>query len=214
MTRGRQLMLAMVLLASAAGPAMAQGRSAGSNPSAAKKTLLFLGGAAAGLGIHESGHLIFAAAFGAHPSVDPIRFGGIPFFAIGHDAVTRRREFVISSAGLWMQAGSAEWVLTRHPRLRDENAPALKGLLAFHLVTSGIYATAAFGRIGPAERDTLGLAESLGRDGVPEPVVGILVLAPAALDAYRYLRPGSGWAKWASRGTKVLAVVLTAVAGR
>jgi hypothetical protein len=158
--------------------------------------------------------VLLSAAFGAHPTVDRIHYGGIPFFAIGHDAVSRRKEFVISSAGLWMQGASAEWVLTRHPHLRDERAPALKGLFAFHLVTSAVYATAAFGRLGPPQRDTLGIAESLGHDGVAEPVVGVLVLAPAALDAYRYLRPEATWARWASRGTKVLAVVLTVAAGR
>jgi len=206
--------VAAIVLVLWASPALAEAPPAAPRRAVAKTAALFLGGAATGLVVHESGHVIFGAAFGAHPTVDPIHFGGIPFFAIGHDPVTRRKEFVISSAGLWLQNGGAEWLLTTHPHLHDERAPFLKGVFAFHLVTSGIYSVAAFSRIGPPERDTLGISDSLGRDGVPEPVVGMLVLAPAALDAYRYLRPESAWAKWASRGTKALAVVLTAAAGR
>src|SRR5262245_36864811 len=64
-------------------------------------TLVFLGGAATGLAVHESGHLIFGASFGANPRIDRIDYGPIPFFAVHHDEVSRRKEFVISSAGFW-----------------------------------------------------------------------------------------------------------------
>ena len=40
--------------------------------------------------------------------------------------------------------------------------------------------------------------------GVPEPWIGALLLAPAALDTLRYHRPGTKWAIWASRATKAL----------
>jgi hypothetical protein len=193
------------------GSAQTSGRA---SRSPLRRTGLFLIGAAAGLGIHEGGHVTFGAALGAGPSVKRISYGPIPFFAINHRPVTRRREFVISSAGLWTQQASAEWVLTRHRRLRDEDAPALKGLLAFHLVVSTMYGVAGFGRIGPPERDTLGIAASLGRRGVSEPAVGALVLAPAVLDGYRYLRPDSAWARWMSRGLKIGGLALTLAAGR
>lgn len=174
----------------------------------------FLAGAAAGLAIHEVGHVTFGAALDAHPRVKSISYGPLPFFSIDHDPVGRRGEFAISSAGLWFQQASAEWLLTRHPRLADEAAPALKGAFAFHLVTSAVYGVAAFGRLGPPERDTRGMAESLGRRGVAEPAIGWLVLAPAALDGYRYLRPNSVWARWASRSAKIAGVALTLAAGR
>jgi hypothetical protein len=58
------------------------------------------------------------------------------------------------------------------------------------------------------------MAASLGKDGIPEPVVGLIVLTPAVLDSYRYLNPRSRWAKWASRGAKVAGVALTIAAGR
>src|SRR5207245_1216481 len=143
-----------------------------------------------------------------------IDYGPAPLFAIVHDPVTRRREFVISSAGFWMQHTGSEWILNARPRLKDEDAPFLKGVLAFNIGTSLVYSAAAFGRFGPPERDTRGVASSLGKDGIPEPVVGLLVLGPAALDAYRYVRPDAAWAKWTSRGAKIAMVVLTIAAGR
>jgi hypothetical protein len=178
------------------------------------RTAQFLAGGAAGLAIHEAGHVATAIAFDARPSVGAIRFGPIPFFAVRHAPVTRRREFVISSAGFWMQHASSEWLLTRRPRLRGERAPVAKGILAFNLGASAVYSVAAFGSFGPGERDTLGMARSLGRDGVSEAWVGALILAPAVLDGYRYLHPEARWAAWVSRGVKVAAVALTAAAGR
>ncbi len=185
-----------------------------SEPSIVKSTLLFFGGAAAGLGIHESGHVIFSAILDANPRVAPLSYGGIPFFKIEHDPVTRREEFVISSAGFWMQYMDSEWILSAKPDLRHEHQPFLKGILAFDLAASTMYSVAAFAKLGPPERDTRGIAVSLGHDGWPEPLVGAIVLAPAVLDGYRYFHPDSAWAKWASRGAKIASVVLTAAAGR
>jgi hypothetical protein len=87
-------------------------------------------------------------------------------------------------------------------------------MLAFNLAASAVYSVAAFGRFGPPERDTRGMAITVGDDGIPEPVIGLLVLAPAALDGYRYLKPHATWAKWASRGAKIAGVALTIAAGR
>ena len=44
--------------------------------------------------------------------------------------------------------------------------------------------------------------------GVDERAIGVIVIAPALLDAYRYFRPDSRWAKWASRVVKAGGVVL------
>ena len=49
----------------------------------------------------------------------------------------------------------------------------------------------AFARVGPAERDTRGMAESLGWK---EPYVGLLILVPAVLDIVRYYNPDARWA--------------------
>jgi hypothetical protein len=166
----------------------------------------FLGGGAIALGAHESGHLLFDTIFHAHPGISKVTFHGLPFFAITHDpTISRRREFVIDSAGFWVQEGTNEWLLRRHPDLRRERAPLLKGVLAFNVLASVAYAGAAFARTGPVERDTRGMAASLRWK---EPAIGALIIVPAILDAVRYYRPDARWAAWGSRGAKVTGVVL------
>ncbi len=166
----------------------------------------FLLGGASGLGLHEGGHLLFDGVFGVRPTLKKVDFGGIPFFAITHEAgLAHREEFTISSAGFWMQHASSEFILTRHPRLRDERAPFAKGILAFNVLASVAYGAAAIAKAGPGERDTRGMATSLRVD---EAWVGALVLAPASLDAWRYLHPDARWAKWVSRGVKIGMVLL------
>jgi hypothetical protein len=174
----------------------------------------FLLGAAAGLAVHETGHATFAAVLGANPRFGRTSGSAFSFFAIHHDPVSRGKEYVISSAGFWFQHAVSEAILTTHPQLRDEDRPFMKGFVFFHLGTSMIYSVAAFAQIGPDQRDTRGMAVSLGEDGVPEPAIGALILAPAVFDAYRYWKPGSKWAPWAARATKVVGVVLAAGAGR
>jgi hypothetical protein len=174
----------------------------------AERALVFLGGGVTALGLHEAGHLAFDVAFDARPGLKGVTFGGVPFFAITHAPVSRRREFVISSAGFWLQHGTNEWLLTRRPQLRRERAAFQKGMLAFNVLASAAYAGAAFGHAGPPERDTRGIASTLGPRGLDERWVGALILAPAALDAYRYFVPGSRWAVWTSRAVKVGMVLL------
>jgi hypothetical protein len=170
--------------------------------------LQFMGGAAVGLATHEGGHLAMDLALGSDPYLKKVDFEGIPFFAITyHRDVSRRERYVIASAGFWVQHGLSEWTLTRSPDLRARRAPAAKGFLAFHVGTSVAYAVAALGHAGPAERDTRGMAEA---QRVDERWVGAALLAPAALDAYRYYHPRSRWAPWASRAFK-LGFVLLAV---
>jgi len=174
----------------------------------------FLAGGLAGLTVHESGHVATGALFGAHPGTERISYAGIPFFAVTHQPVSRKKEFIISSAGLWMQHAGSELILSRRPNIRHESAPFLKGMLAFNTATSAVYATAAFGKLGPPERDTLGMAVSLGQRGWREPSIGAFILAPAAFDVYRYFRPDQKWAVWASRGSKAVFMALVLFAGR
>jgi hypothetical protein len=168
--------------------------------------LTFLGGGAVGLVAHESGHLLFDAIFDAHAGLKGVSFHGIPFFAITHDAgLPPRQEFVIDSAGFWVQEGTNEWILSKRPNLRHESAPFTKGVVAFNVLASFAYAGAAFAQTGPAERDTRGMADALGWK---EPYVGLLILAPAVLDMVRYFHPEARWAAWSSRGAKIFSVVL------
>lgn len=171
----------------------------------------FLAGGALGLGIHEGGHLLFGTMLDADPGLKAVHFGPIPFFAITHDDVSPAREYAIAASGFWMQHVSSEWLLTRRPGLRDEHAPVAKGVLAFNVAASVAYATAAFGRFGPYERDTRAMADALG---VSEPWVGAMILAPAVLDAWRYVKPDARWAAWLSRAAKVGSVVLVVRAAR
>jgi hypothetical protein len=160
----------------------------------------FFGGAAIALGAHESGHLLFDTLFGAEPGLKKVNAGPFPFFAITHHPVPAGREFTISSAGFWVQHVSDELILAKHPRLKEEHAPLLKGMLAFNTLTSVGYSGAAFMHRGPVERDTRGMAISARLD---EPWIGVSILAPALLDGARYYRPDVRWLKWVSRGAKV-----------
>lgn len=174
--------------------------------SATSRAASFLAGGVVGLAAHESGHLLFDAIFDAHPSVKGVSFHGIPFFAITHEGgLSPRKEFVIDSAGFWVQEATNEVILTRRPNLRRESAPFTKGVVAFNVFASFAYAGAAFARTGPYERDTRGMAEALGWK---EPYVGVLILVPAVLDAVRYFHPDARWAVWGSRASKVFSVVL------
>jgi hypothetical protein len=167
---------------------------------------LFLLGGATGLAAHEGGHLFFDAIFNAHPSVKKVSFHGLPFFAITHSpSVSDRKEFVIDSAGFWVQEGTNEWLLRARPNLRHEKAPFAKGVFAFNILASVAYAGAAFAQTGPDERDTRGIAGALHWK---EPAVGFLVLLPAVLDAVRYYHPNAKWAEWGSRSAKIAGVVL------
>src|SRR4029078_12145096 len=135
-----------------------------------------------------------------------VSFHGLPFFAITHKSgLSPRREFVIDSAGFWVQEATHEFILSRRPNLRQERAPFVKGVVAFNIVASVGYAGAAFARTGPLERDTRGMADALGWK---EPYVGLLILIPAVLDAVRYFHPHARWAGWGSRGAKIFSVVL------
>ena len=175
-------------------------------PSTASSVGSFLLGAGSAFGAHEGGHLLFDTIFHAHPGVKKVSYQGIPFFAITHDAgLTDRKEYTIDTAGFWVQEATNEWLLHRYPDLRHAHEPFVKGAFAFNVLASVVYAGAAFKRTGPLERDTRGMADSLHWK---EPWVGVLVLAPAILDAFRYYHPNAQWAVWGSRTAKLTGVVL------
>lgn len=175
--------------------------------------MTLVAGAAAGLVVHESGHVLAGWAFSAAPGVKSIHYAGVPFFAVTHDHVPRRKEFVISSAGFWTQHAGSELLLTRYPQLRRQGPALARGVLLFDLATSLLYTGGAVGRLGPPEGDALGMSNSLGAHGWPGPVVGAFILAPALFDGVRYFAPGHRWATWGSRGSKLTFMALTVFAG-
>lgn len=204
--------LVVALVVPCLAPAPVHGQGATPDPAASERSTgtgeawTFVGGAALGLGAHEFGHVLFGLVFDADPGLRRVSLKGLPFFAITHRAdVSPRQEYVISSAGFWMQHATSEWILSSEPRLRDTRAPLRKGMLAFNVTASLAYATAAFARAGPGERDTRSMALSRGMD---ERWVGALILAPAVLDAIRYFKPEAHWAAWSSRGLKIGLVLL------
>jgi hypothetical protein len=200
------VMLLQVAAAGALAPAQAQQSEPPSSRHPAATVGLFLAGGALGLGAHETGHLFFDLLFDADPGLRKVDFHGIPFFAITHrSGLSPAREFTISSAGFWVQHAGSEWLLTRRPRLRYEDAPLAKGVLAFNVLASGAYAGAAFFRTGPPERDTKGMADAADID---ERAIGVVILVPAVLDTWRYFRPESRAAVWMSRAAKIGGVLL------
>ncbi len=209
MTNLRIVAMATALAALSTGSALAQDSPRGDAPPNERRSTRvakFLAGAALGLAAHEGGHVAFDGIFDADPRLKRVEFHGIPFFAITHRPdLPRRQEFAISSAGFWVQHAGNEWILSRRPGIRRERAPIAKGLLAFNILASGAYAGAALTRTGPTERDTRGMAAGSRTD---ERVIGVLVLTPAALDAWRYYRPNNRWLKWVSRSVKVGMVIL------
>ncbi len=167
---------------------------------------MFLTGALAGLAAHEAGHLFMNVVFDADPGLDRVEFHGIPFFAITHRTdLSPRREFMVSSAGFWVQHATNEWLLTGDPQLRRKHAPFRKGVLAFNVLASVAYSGAAFARTGPDQRDTRGMSVS---GGIDERWIGALILAPAALDIWRYYDADAQWAVWLSRVMKAGLVLL------
>ena len=169
-------------------------------------------GAGLGLGIHEGGHLLANWAFRSDVYVKKVHGGGIPFFAIAHRGVLPEwQEQVVSSVGFWTQFAAAEHILTRTPEIRSQQAQVRKGQLAFHIGLSVLYGAAGLGQLGPPERDTRGIARGIG---VNERWVGVAVLAPGVLDAYRYYRGSSRWARWGSRAAKMALLLPLLTKGR
>jgi len=207
MRRSAAVLLAWLGFASAAGaqpPSDAPPATATTN--ARRDVLTFLAGAGIGLVVHEGGHFVVDEIFDARPHVIPVHFGSIPFLAISPQRpLSPKQLFTVTSAGFWTQELTSELLLTRHRDLHHVHAPFAKGLLAFDVLTSIGYAAVAFAGQGPVERDTRGIAQGLG---VSERAVGLVVLSPAALDVYRYFRPDSTWARWASRIAKAGSIVL------
>ena len=75
----RRALVPALLLAMASGSASAQQAAPASQPSLARATFRFFAGGAAGLALHESGHLVTALATGTTPGIEGVRGGGIPF---------------------------------------------------------------------------------------------------------------------------------------
>ena len=162
--------------------------------------LWFLLGAGVGLALHEGAHLAMDYALDTKPTVVPVSLGPFPFFAITPTAIHNQQErYVIASAGFLMQDLYSETILQLDPRIREHHRPMLKGMLALHVLLTTGYAITGFAGIGPAQSDVNTLSRALA---IPPWAVGLLLIGPAACDAYRYFVPHSRWAPWISLAGK------------
>ncbi|MCE5218113.1 hypothetical protein LLH03_13905 [bacterium] len=162
----------------------------------------FFQGALLGFLGHEMGHVVANYAVGSDPYLMRVDFGFIPFFTIQPDRLlTHREHYLTASAGFNAENLINEWLLVKHPNLADEDEPLLKGMATFNFCLTVGYALDAFTGFGPDERDTKGMADSLGWS---EEAVGVLILGPALLDGYRFRHPDCKWARDTSRVLKLL----------
>lgn len=166
----------------------------------------FFAGAFVGFLGHETGHLITNTAMNTNPFLKSVNYGPIPFFTIEPSRpLTRHEHYITSSAGFNATNIIDEWLLTSHPRLSQENKPFLKGVASVNFWVNVGYAATAFAGTGPNERDTKGMADSLG---CGEWAVGAMILVPTGLDTYRYKHPDAKWAATLSRIAKLYMIFL------
>ena len=166
----------------------------------------FFMGAFAAFTRHELGHCIANYSIGTDPYLKSVNYGPVPFFTIEPGkTLTNRQHYITASAGFNAQHIVNEWILTKHPNLSAEDEPYLKGMASFNFWLAVGYATSALTKTGPSERDTRGMADSLGWD---ERWVGAMLLVPTALDTYRYKHPDAKWAVTASRLSKLAIIAL------
>ena len=178
---------------------------------------LYVAGGLAAFAAHESGHVVANLVLHNRPHIVPVwGFGFVPFFAISPDlscdaricrradgqlfGAGRRGKFAIVTAGFEVQHLTSEIILTLEPHLRPHRAPFLKGWLTFNVGLSVAYALASVLHIEDSHGDAGGAA---ALSGMPRALMAAWLVAPAALDAYRYMQGDSFWAPWLSRGLKL-----------
>lgn len=170
----------------------------------------FFKGALLGFGAHEAGHLIANAIEGTDFGLQRVDFGPIPFFTIQPGKPqTNREHYLTAQAGFTAQHLVNEWLLETHPDLRNEREPFLQGVATFNFWLGVGYSATGLLGYGPDERDTRGMADSLGWS---EESVSLMILAPTLLDYHRYKHPEDKWARDLSRIAKlaILGLALTA----
>jgi hypothetical protein len=169
--------------------------------------LWLLGGAAAGFVAHESGHLVIDYVLGTHPIFVGVKSGPFPFFAIEPKrGLTPRKRYATAAAGFNTQHLYSEIILNLDPEIRAHSRPFLKGMLAFHVALSVGYAVTGFAGAGPPQSDVNAMARG---SGWPSWAIGLMLLAPAALDTYRYFVADSRWAPQLSIVGKLTLVGVT-----
>lgn len=176
-----------------------------------------LGGVVTAFLAHELGHISANLMLGNKPRFEGLLVWGFaPFFAVSPDidcvgdhctkrdgsafSAGRRGKYFIVTNGFHVQHITDELILSLEPELRFREAPFRKGMLLFNVFLSCFYAAGAWTGLEDPHGDLGGAARLAGFDEV---ALSFALLAPAALDTYRYFRPSSvKWAPWVSRGAK------------
>jgi hypothetical protein len=166
---------------------------------------------------HETGHLVANFALGNRPAIEGTRvWGFVPFVLIDpqltcgstecvkpngdHFGPGRRGKYFIASAGFHVQQLTDELILSLTPDLRQREAPFRKGMLLFNIGLSAAYVLADWVDLEDPHGD-LGTMERMSRRN--SALMGLAILLPAALDAYRYFFPSQArWSAWAARASK------------
>ena len=164
----------------------------------------FLLGAGAGFVAHEMGHMFTDVILGKRVTFEEVHLGPFPFFAIVPCCnISNQQLYAIASAGFMVQYVNSELILWISPRIRSQRHAFLKGVLALDIGLSLGYAITGFlpAKDVPPTSDVGSMSRALG---VPAWQVGLMILAPAIVDTYRYLVPSSVWAPWVGVQTKLL----------
>jgi hypothetical protein len=166
--------------------------------------------------LHETGHVLANLMLGNVPHFrGTMVWGFFPFFVIApditcrgdscvkrdgqHFASGRNGGYFIVTAGFNIQNLTNEILLTNDPYLAERYAPFRKGLLAFNLFLSTIYALGTYTGLEAPNGDLRGASQ---HSGIHEAWLATLLMVPTVLDAYRYFHPTATWAAWVSRAGK------------
>ncbi|MGH7293853.1 MAG: hypothetical protein ACRELB_02915 [Polyangiaceae bacterium] len=180
--------------------------------------MLFLGGAATGLALHETGHVVMNLAYGNVPGLGAVSYGrAIPWFYIDarltlRDGVYYKRDgsvfrggarvyYYINMAGFLVQNIGADIILASHPRLRYEHAPFEEGVFWMDVGLSIGYAAASFAGIEDPHGDISGGAR---HSQYPHQFIASMVMTSGVLDMFCYLFPDNDMLLWLSRSAKVM----------
>lgn len=166
---------------------------------------------------HETGHLVVNLALGNRPAIEGTRvWGFVPFVLIDPQLSCgptecikpngdifgpgRRGKYFIASAGFQVQQLTNELLLSLTPDIRQREAPFRKGMLLFNIGLSTAYVLADWVGIEDPHGD-LGTMERMSRRN--SALMGLSILLPAAIDAYRYFFPSQArWSAWVARASK------------
>lgn len=166
-------------------------------PKFRKHPIQFLAGVAAGIGVHEMGHIIVASSLGYNVSIKQLCIT----YSSGRPQ-TAKMNLEISSAGFQAQWLLAEGLLRAHETHPAEEMPSFQaGMVVSHIVISAAYLTVL--RNCP-HSDLRGISDATG---VSTQTLALLLAVPAALDYWRLTgRHVPDWVPQLSLGFKAVAI--------